>query len=245
VTPRARRLALLGLAAGVALAAAPVMALAEQTDALQQSDLSWRKMFTLLFLMLGPIKILGPFVHMTRDTDATFRIRLATRAVAFSAAALLIAGALGRNMLDTFDIPVPVLSLTGGLVLFLVALQTVLEQFSAAPSAPRETPKPTLALAFSPLAFPVIVTPYGIAATIIFTALPPGDMQAKALLTGAVATILALDWMAMLFAHTVLKYLGVVLQVFAVVLGINQVTLGLFVMLRALSNIGLFTMTAH
>lgn len=240
--PRARRLVLL---VGLALALAPAVALADQVDAGQQSTLSWQKIFTLLFLMLGPIKILAPFVQMTRDTDRTFRIRLATRAVMFSAAALLIAGALGRNMLETFDIPVPVLSLTGGLVLFLVALQTVLQQFSATPPASREAPKPSLALAFSPLAFPVIVTPYGIAATIIFTALPPGDLQSKAMLTGVVATILGLDWLAMLFAHTMLKYFGVVLQVFAVVLGINQVTLGLFVILRALSNIGVFTMTPH
>ena len=35
-------------------------------------------------------------------------------------------------MLDNFNIPPPVLALTGGLLLFLVALQTVMHQFSGA-----------------------------------------------------------------------------------------------------------------
>ena len=51
-----------------------------------------------------------------------------------------------------------------------------------------------------------------------------------------------MDWVAMLFAHTVLKYLGTVLQILAVVLGINQVALGLMVILNSLGTIGVFTM---
>src|SRR3954463_3592524 len=78
-----------------------------------------RKIFFLLFLMLGPIKILLPFVDMTKDTDAAFRRRVATRAILFSAAALAVAGLIGRSMLDNFNIPAPVLALTGGLLLFL------------------------------------------------------------------------------------------------------------------------------
>jgi multiple antibiotic resistance protein len=39
-----------------------------------------------------------------------------------------LAGLLGRNILENFEISVPVLVLTGGLILFLVVLGTVLEQ---------------------------------------------------------------------------------------------------------------------
>jgi len=56
-----------------------------------------RKIFVLLFLMLGPIKILVPFVDMTKDADISFRRRLATRAILFSAAALTVAGVIGRS----------------------------------------------------------------------------------------------------------------------------------------------------
>jgi multiple antibiotic resistance protein len=218
----------------------PALAQANAATSEEQWAISPRKVFIMLFLMLGPIKILMPFVNMTRGSDAAFRRRLATRAVLLSAAALAVAGLLGNSMLDNFNIAVPVLALTGGLVLFLVALQTVLQQ-STGPARPKpDEPPPGLHLAFSPLAFPIIVTPYGIAAVIVFAALAQHDYAVKLVVGGVVLLILALDWLAMLFAETILRWLGPVLQVFAVVLGITQIALGLQVIIHSLSMIGLF-----
>lgn len=210
-----------------------------------QPMLSAKKIFLMLFLMLGPIKILVPFVNMTRGTDAKFRRSLATRAVLFSVAALALAGLLGRNVLENFNISIWVLALTGGLVLFLVALQTVLQQ-SAGPTRPRpDEPPPDLQLAYSPLAFPTIVTPYGIAAVIVFAALAQDDNEAKMVVAGVVLLILAMDWLAMLFAHAILRWAGTVLQVFAVVLGVTQIALGLQVIVHSLSMIGIFAERAN
>jgi multiple antibiotic resistance protein len=219
-----------------------------QTDAgavAIQPILSAKKIFLMLFLMLGPIKILVPFVNMTRGTDAKFQRSLATRAVLFSAAALALAGLMGRNVLENFNISIWVLALTGGLVLFLVALQTVLQQ-GAGPARPRpDDPPPSLQLAYSPLAFPTIVTPYGIAAVIVFAALAQDDGEAKLVVAGVVLLILAMDWLAMLFAHSILRWAGTVLQVFAVVLGVTQIALGLQVIVHSLSMIGIFAERAN
>jgi small neutral amino acid transporter SnatA (MarC family) len=205
-----------------------------------EPTLGARKIFLLLFLMLGPIKILVPFVEMTRGTDASFQRHLATRALLFSAAALILAGALGRNILENFSIPVPVLALTGGLVLFLVALQTILQQFSGPERLPPPPRVPELRMAITPLAFPTIVTPYGIAAIIIFIALAQDDGALRLTVAGVTFSILLMDWLAMLFAHVILRWFGPVLQVFAVVLGVTQVALGLQVILRSLSLLGVF-----
>lgn len=226
----------------LALCLLPGLAGAQTTLPAFQHTVPAKKIFALLFLMLGPMKILLPFVTMTRGADAHFRRSLATRAVLFSGAALLVAGLLGHRMLQNFNIPIPVLALTGGLVLFLVALQTVLEQF-AAPGAPKgEAPKPHLGMAINPLAFPTIVTPYGIAAMIIFVSLAENDPQAQLIVGGLVSAILLLDWVAMLYAHVILKHFGTALQVFAVVLGVTQIALGLMIILQSLSTIGLFTL---
>ncbi|MBS7789647.1 MarC family protein [Roseococcus sp. SDR] len=223
------------------LLAWPGLALAE-TAAPFAHAVPAKKIFALLFLMIGPLKILGPFVMMTRGADAHFRRQLATRAILFSGAALAIAGLLGQRMLQNFNIPIQVLALTGGLVLFLVALQTVLEQFKR-PDTPRgEAPPPSLALAFNPLAFPTIVTPYGIAAMIIFVCLTEGDPPAQLTIAGLVLLILTMNWLAMLYAHVILKYAGTALQVFAVVLGVTQVALGLMIILQSLSGLGVFTL---
>ena len=200
-------------------------------------EIGARKIFFMLFLMLGPIKILVPFVEMTHGSDPAFRRRLATRAILFSAAALALAGVLGRGMLENFDISLPVLALTGGVILFLVALRTVLQQSTG---AVERRPLPDLKLALRPLAFPTIVTPYGIAAVIVFATLAGGKYGAVSMVTGIVLLILILDWAAMLFAESILKWVGTTLQVLAVVLGVTQIALGLQVILHSLSMIGVF-----
>jgi multiple antibiotic resistance protein len=134
--------------------------------------------------MLGPIKLLGPFAAATKDCNRIFRLRLATRASLFAAAAVTIAAALGQQMLDNFAIPVLVLQIAAGLILFLVALQAVMHQYDVT-RPPDSTEPPTLAHAFSPLAFPTIVTPYGIAAVIILIALAP-TIEIRLMVAGVV-----------------------------------------------------------
>jgi multiple antibiotic resistance protein len=199
-------------------------------------QLDWWMIFALLFLMLGPIKILGPFAELTRGTDKAFRRQLANRAFLFAVGAIAIAAAMGRRMLTHFGIPVQVLVLTGGLVLFLVALEQVLQQYRGIRAPPPG--KPTLAVAFNPLAFPTIVTPYGIAAVIIFLTLAPG-LEAEGLIVGLVLAVLALDWLAMWFAESVLRWVGPLLQLFGVVLSVNQVALGLLFILNSLRRLGM------
>lgn len=234
---------LLGLAFAAALAV-PAFAQAGPGTALPQPEFDARKIFFMLFLMLGPIKILVPFVSLTRGADVAFRRRLATRSIVFSAAALALAVLLGRTMLENFDISLPVLAMTGGIVLFLVALQTVLQQSAGGLDRPvQDNQAIELRHALTPLAFPIIVTPYGIAAVIVFATIAAGRYEAELTVGGIVLVILALDWIAMLFAGSILKWVGTALQVFAVVLGVTQIALGLQVILHSLSMMGIFQLT--
>ncbi|MDR6757868.1 multiple antibiotic resistance protein [Mycoplana sp. BE70] len=196
-----------------------------------------RKIFLMLFLMLGPIKILVPFKVLAGSYEPILRRRIATRAILFSAAALAIAGFLGRAMLENLEISLPVLAMTGGIILFMVALRTVLQPTADLPVRSTEADPADLRLALTPLAFPTIVTPYGIAAVIVFATLA-GDRQTEGLtVTSIVLLILALDWVAMIFAETILRWIGTSLQVLAVVLGVTQAALGLQVILHSLSMI--------
>ena len=142
-------------------------------------------------------------------------------------------------MLENFEISLPVLALTGGVVLFLVALQTVLQQSAGVPASTKLDVQPhDLKSAFAPLAFPTIVTPYGIAAVIVFATLAAEREGAEFTVAAIVLLILAMDWVAMLFAEAILRGIGPALQVFAVVLGVTQIALGLQVILHSLCLIG-------
>lgn len=208
------------------------------TDAIVAVEIDPPRIFVFLFLMLGPVKILVPFLEMTRQSDPAVRRRLANRAIILSAAALFVAGALGDTMIANFGISLPVLALAAGLILFLVALRTILEQFAApTPVAPETSSRDFHALA-GRLAFPTIVTPYGIAAVIVFCALAKDGAEPLLAIGGITFAILLLDWLAMLFAEPILRWGRVPLQLFAVILGVIQVSLGLQLMLRGFSLSG-------
>lgn len=200
-----------------------------------------QEIFALLFLMLGPFKILIPFSEMTRGADPAFRRMLATRAIVLSTGAIALAALLGTRMLKQFEIPVPVLTLTAGVVLFLVALQSLLEQFGTRQPRERSAAPLELRRAATALAFPTIVTPYGVAAIIIFGTLAENDRGMMLTMAGIVVLILALDWLSMFFAEAILRWCGVLLQLIGVVLGVTQTALGLQLILNSLRVLGVFT----
>lgn len=201
-------------------------------------DLSVQKIFAMLFLMLGPFKVLNPFLELTATLEPPQRKRTATVAILFSALALLLAGLLGQQILENFDIAVPVVALTGGLVLFMMALQTVLAQSGLRRSIPVTPPQPDRSIAISPLAFPIIVTPYGLAAVIVFTTLAQGNGELKLMIAATIALILGLDWLVMVFAVPIQRWLGTTLQIVAIVLGVVQIALGLQVIVKSLAMLG-------
>lgn len=194
------------------------------------------QIFTFFFVMLGPIKIIGPFAKMTQGADLWLAHRMAGRAIVFSTLALLFAAAVGESLLSRYHVPLPVLALAAGIVLFLVALLAILQQFTAPAASAKETPPATLSMAVTPLALPTIVTPYGIAALIVFVSLRP-DWQGKLVIGAMLLGIMLLDLGAMLLARYILRFLGVFLQILGAVLGIVQVALGLQIILGSLQKL--------
>jgi multiple antibiotic resistance protein len=196
------------------------------------------QIFTLLFLMLGPFKIIGPFAQLTKGADNRLAQRIAWLSIAFASAALLVAALLGRSILDSYRIPVPVMALAGGLILFLVALKNLLQQFEAqADQGQPDAPVPNLKVALVPLAFPTIVTPYGIAALVVLMALSPGA-EGRWMIGGIVIAIMLANLAIMMLARRILPVMGIALPILGAVLGVVQVALGLQIINNALTTMG-------
>jgi small neutral amino acid transporter SnatA (MarC family) len=243
-TRKCRRISVrLAYAASLSFFLLPLHLLAGQDQApassLKLYNVTITEMFTFLFLMLGPIKILGPFVQLTRKGDEAFAKRLAIRAFLFSCAALVFAAFIGERSMRKYHISVPVLTIAAGIILFLVALQTVMHQFDTHGEASRHEYEPSMRLAVAPLAFPTIVTPYGVAAVIVFMTLTP-DFVTRGEIFAALLGLMLLNLVAMLFAKPVLKYAGMPLQLLGTVLGIIQVALGLQIIVVGLRGLGLW-----
>jgi multiple antibiotic resistance protein len=199
------------------------------------------QIFTFLFLMLGPFKIVAPFSTITKGADARFIRQIAVRATVFSSLALFVAAIFGERILGSYAIPLPVLALSAGIILFLVALKQILEQFTAPISHGEDrtdsAPTPTLSMALKPLAFPTIVTPYGIAALVVFLAYSP-DLETRLIIGGVMLAIMLLNLIVMIATRHILPVLGVVLPILAAVLGVVQVALGLQIINNSLRALG-------
>jgi multiple antibiotic resistance protein len=174
---------------------------------IQQAALgSLAEAFTFLFVTLGPLNIIVPFAAMTKGRTSASKRRLAFKAILL--ATIVSGGAL---------------LLAAGAILFLVAL-------AAADRTPSESE-----LAFSPLAFPTIVTPYGLALLILLFTLHPLDSGGLRILLIA-AFVLASDLLAMLCTDLIAKIpcikpalniLGYVIGVLLIALGVQAVADGL------------------
>jgi multiple antibiotic resistance protein len=183
---------------------------AGEADAVAARSFPLAQVFTLLFLMLGPFKIIGPFARATKGASETLTRQVAFRATVFAATALLIAAFLGETILAKYGVPVPVLSLSAGIILFLVALRTILEQFEPpAPPAgvPDEAPATNATRLAVSVAFPAIVTPYGIAALVVFLALSHGA-ESRLDVGAIVVAIMVLNLVVMLVTRRLLSVLA-------------------------------------
>lgn len=186
------------------------------------------QIFAFLFLMLGPFKIVVPFAKITRNASPAFACNIAIRATIYSTLALLIAGLLGEKILSNYGIPMPILALSGGIILFLVALLNIIKQFEPHATDMQFEENPTLNMAMNPLAFPSIVTPYGLAAVIVFLSIAP-DLNSKLNVAGVVLGIMVLNLVIMLLTRYIFKPLALILGLLGAILGVIQVALGLMV----------------
>ena len=198
---------------------------------------------TFLFLTLGPLKILGPFAKMTRGLPETSKRTLALQGTVIATLGALAAVYLGSNMIQKWGVTTGALLIAAGIVLFLVALQAVMNQFTVTPPlSPETAPNPTgetatpdisaldiSTLAFAPLAFPTIITPYGVAVLIVLMTLRDKVEYGLYGILGILFAVLLSNLVAMLFADRLLKlpFVPPALGILGAVLGILQVALGI------------------
>jgi multiple antibiotic resistance protein len=84
-----------------------------------------------------------------------------------------------------------------------------------------------------PLAFPAIVTPYGIAALVVLLAFSDG-VEGRLTIGAVVVAIMVLNLVVMLTARRLAIVLAFVLPILGAVLGVVQVALGLQIINNAL-----------
>jgi multiple antibiotic resistance protein len=189
--------------------------------------------FTVLFIMLGPLKLVGPFGVGTRNLEPGALRPLALKATGIATVTVLVGGFVGMVTLQNWNVSVAALSLAAGIVFFLVSLKMVMVPYEH----PEATGTPAPLTPFD-VAFPLIVTPYGIAALI---ALLSNSRDAYRVTTVMLLTVamMVLDLLAMIYVRPILKTLGVPLKLLGAVLGVLLLALAVQTIIDGLRLAGL------
>lgn len=198
--------------------------------------------FTFLFLSIGPAHAIPTFAALTAGREARFKRTLAFAGTAAAALAIALAATIGVNFLDKWHVSLPALAFTAGLLLLLVALRQLLGgAHEAHPSPTHDGPPPRIVdLAFSPIAVPTIIPPFGMAIVVLLFALA-AQRGATMTLAMLVLVILALDLLAMVSADRILKLsaLRYGLILVGMILGVLQVALAVQVIADATRDLGI------
>jgi multiple antibiotic resistance protein len=195
--------------------------------------------FTVFFMLLGPIKLIPAFAGATQGADPRFKRSVAVKGALIGSALCAFVALAGGILLSKYRISIDALRIAGGLVLLIAALRGIFKK--AQPPSPSSGTPAAIQLAASPIAVPGIVPPAGVAAILIFMMLAPQYPGMTQAVTICLAGVMALDFLVMYFIDRVMKTpgLGIVLTVLGAVLLFVQVSLAIQMILNACKSLGI------
>jgi multiple antibiotic resistance protein len=162
------------------------------------------QVFVTLLVIMSPLGNVPVFLALTAGEDARTRRRTAAHALLAAAGLIYLFAFFGTRILAALSIGLPALQASGGVVLFLVALQ-MLRGDALVP-----TRAEGVSVAVVPLGVPILAGPGAISAVMVFmTSGDGGELQlATQLSVGlAIAAVLAVIWLVLRYAGAVERLL--------------------------------------
>lgn len=224
----------------VAVTACLLCGIAAAADGAETLSLGLGKIFTFFFLTLGPKAVIAPFARSTAALDVSSRRKLALTTTAISLLAVVIAATIGVRVLNNWGVSTGALLIAAGIILFLVALESIRSQYEVpgdAESAPAL--KASVRQLGFKLAFPYVVSPYGVAVVILVLTTRP-EMVPMMPILAMLGGIMLLNLVVMLNAERIATspYIAPLMAVVGSVLAVLQAALGVQAVLAGLALAG-------
>ena len=162
--------------------------------------------FVTLFVIIDPIGLSPLFIALTQGMTAEERIRTGRRALLLSFVLLAAFGLFGETLLTAIGISIPAFRISGGLLLFLTALDMLFERRSdrrerRANEAP---PDPSV----FPLAMPLIAGPGALTTMILLTSSTTGDVPKLIGVNLVMTAVLLLTYLSFRLSQVFARALG-------------------------------------
>lgn len=154
--------------------------------------------FVTLFVIVDPIALVPLFIALTRGMDSAHRRTLALRACLIAAFLLALFGLVGNKLLTTIGITMPAFRISGGLLLFITALDMLFERRTQRREGQHAEPNHDPSV--FPLATPLIAGPGAFTTMILLVNNTPA--------TGPVHTVTILAIMGLVVVLTFLFFLS-------------------------------------
>jgi multiple antibiotic resistance protein len=194
--------------------------------------------FTIFMLTLGPIKTVPAFFTMTQDQAPAAVRTLALKGTTVATAVSLLIALVMIGVAASWRVSADDLRLAGGILLFAASRETI-GQFNR--PAPPQSAVPHKHPAITPLAVPIIVTPWGVTAILFFAELAYGDAKLSATVVGILLLIMLLNLAGMLLAKQIIARVGMVsFQVLGWIFAVLQAGLAVDAVITSLRNLALF-----
>lgn len=169
--------------------------------------------FVTFFVVIDPVGIAPVFASLTSGATAPHRRLMAIKSVFIGAVILLGFAFGGEWLLGAIGISIDAMRASGGVLLFIIALEMVFEKRSERRqnradelAEKRETPQEDVSV--FPLAIPMIAGPGSIATIMLLMQRSGGDIAASGTVIAAVGANLSLCLICFLAASKIMALLG-------------------------------------
>ena len=198
--------------------------------------------FAILFLTLGPLKLIPVFYGASQGLDGKARLSLALKSAGLAFLILVVATVVGSALATNWRVSREALTVTGGFLLLIGSLKVL--SHALTPPAPHEHEPPAdpaakrpISIVISPLAIPGIITPWGLVALLLFVSVAEDQHQLGGVVIMLIVNML-LDIVGMVFAGPVMRTVGLpAMSVLGWVFSILQASLGITFLFRGLVSV--------
>jgi multiple antibiotic resistance protein len=193
--------------------------------------------FTALFMLLGPVKLIHSFAELTHGADIRFKRAVAIRGAVIASTLCAFVVLAGTTLLGKYRINIDAVRIAGGLILLISALMVIFKNVH--PSSPDAGNPSPIQVAITPVAVPIIVPHAGVAVVLMFLLQAPQYPGLTQTVVICLAIMMVLDFLAMHFIDQIMRTPGltIILTVLGSVLVFVQASLAIQMIMVGLKSL--------
>lgn len=168
--------------------------------------------FIALFVVIDPVFTAVTFASLTHDAPWAQRRTMATRGTVVAGLLMLIFAFLGEGLLRSLEISLAAFRISGGIFLFLIAVDMVLARHSGMRSTTDEEEREASLrsdVSVFPLAFPLLAGPGALTSIVLLMAKTGDSWVAKGSVVAVLLAVLSLTLLFLRASPRLLRIFGI------------------------------------